>query len=49
MTPRNRNVPPPVGLGCLFEVLTIYTRLVFGATLVLASLCVLLEQIGAAL
>jgi hypothetical protein len=48
MTPRNRNVPS-VGLSCLFEVFTIYTRLVFGATLVLASLCVLLEQLGGAL
>jgi len=49
MTPRNRSVPLPAGLRCLFELFAIYTRLVFGATLVLAALCVLLENIGGAL
>jgi hypothetical protein len=28
------------------ELFTIYTRLVFGATMILAAVCVLLEQIG---
>ena len=49
MTPRNQNVPLSVGRSYLFEVFTIHTRLVFGATLVLAALYVLLEQIGGAL
>jgi hypothetical protein len=31
------------------ELFTIYTRLAFGATMTLAVLCVLLEQIGSAL
>ena len=31
------------------ELFTIYTRLVFGATIILAALCVLLEKIGDAL
>jgi hypothetical protein len=31
------------------ELLTIYTRLAFGATMILAAVCVLLEQIGGAL
>jgi hypothetical protein len=29
------------------ETFTIYTRLVFGATMILATACVLLEQLGA--
>jgi hypothetical protein len=31
------------------DLFTIYTRLVFGMTIILAVLCVLLEQIGGAL
>ena len=31
------------------ELLTIYTRLAFGATMILAAVCVLLEQIGGTL
>jgi len=34
MTPRNRSVPLPAGLRCLFELVAIYTRLAFGATLI---------------
>jgi hypothetical protein len=30
------------------ELFTIYTRLVFGATMILAVLCIVLEQVGAA-
>jgi hypothetical protein len=33
----------------VMELFTIYTRLVFGATMILAVLCVLLELIGGAL
>jgi hypothetical protein len=44
MAPRNRSAPLPTGLRCLFELVAIYTRLVFGATLIFAALCVLLEQ-----
>jgi hypothetical protein len=49
MTPRNRKLPLPVGLRCLFELCAIYTRLVFGATLILAILSVLLENVEGAL
>jgi hypothetical protein len=31
------------------ELFAIYTRLAFGATMILAALCVLFEQIGSAL
>jgi hypothetical protein len=31
------------------ELLNAYTRLVFGATMILAALCVLIEQLGGAL
>jgi hypothetical protein len=31
------------------ELFTIYTRLAFGATMILAAMCVLLELIGGAL
>jgi hypothetical protein len=30
----------------VMELFTLYTRLVFGATMILAAACVLLEQIG---
>ena len=33
----------------VIELFNIYTRLIFGATTILAALCVLLEQIGRAL
>jgi len=33
----------------VMELFNAYTRLVFGATMILAALCVLIEQIGGAL
>ena len=39
----------PSGNSEVMELLNIYTRLLLGATMILAALCALIEQVGCAL